>query len=177
MDEPRCILVVEDNAEILRLMQIALARHDYDVRTATSAYEALDILGTGEPQLLILDLMMPLISGWDVLAIRATDPRLRRIPTIVVTATDAFDKVDAATYGAAQAIRSADGASGSRRVGLARYRGTKHHVNSPLPCSSCPHHHLRRPPSPCHPNRRRPPPPRARAARDCFVRSRYRRSA
>lgn len=95
-------------------MQVTLTQQGYDVRTATSAYEALDILATGDPQLLILDLMMPLVSGWDILTIRAAD---------VVTATDAFDIRRVCL--AAQAIRSADRATNSRRFRAARLRGTK----------------------------------------------------
>lgn len=98
MNEPRCILVVEDMPDILRMMQVALEREGYDVRTATSAYEALSILDAGDPNLLVLDLMMPVVSGWDVLALRASDPNLLRIPTIVVTATGAFDELDALKY-------------------------------------------------------------------------------
>lgn len=99
LTEPRCILVVEDHADILLMMQVALQRHGYDVRTATNAGDALRILESGDPNLLILDLMMPEISGWDMLALRAADPHLRRIPTIVVTATGAFDELEAQEYG------------------------------------------------------------------------------
>jgi CheY-like chemotaxis protein len=105
LNEPHCILVVEDHPDILRIIQVALMQRGYDVRTATRAYEALDILETGQPQLLILDLMLPDVSGWDLLAIRAKDPKLRRIPTIVVTATDAFDHVDAAMHGVFAVLR------------------------------------------------------------------------
>lgn len=86
-------------------MQVALTLRGYDVRAATSASEAFEILATGEPNLLILDLMLPLVSGWDVLGIRATIPSLLRIPTIVVTATDAYNQVDAAKHGVFAVLR------------------------------------------------------------------------
>jgi CheY-like chemotaxis protein len=103
--EPRCILIVEDHSDILRIMQFVLERDGYDVRTATTVREALDILDTCEPNLLLLDLMLPEVSGWELLALRAADPRLLRIPTIVVSATHRFDPEEALKYSVFATLR------------------------------------------------------------------------
>ena len=62
---------------------------DYALLEAANGREALDLMRSDKPDVVVLDLMMPVMSGFDVLQERATDPELRRIPVIVVSANRA----------------------------------------------------------------------------------------
>jgi two-component system, OmpR family, response regulator len=86
-----CVLVVDDDPGIRLLLVTFLRRRGLRTLEARDGGEALAQMRTGHPDLAILDLMMPEVSGWDVLRVRAADPALRRIPTIVVTATNECD--------------------------------------------------------------------------------------
>jgi len=63
---PIRILVVDDEPQILRALRAALKGHGYDVQTAADGEEALDLLALHPPDILILDLVMPGKSGFDV---------------------------------------------------------------------------------------------------------------
>ena len=90
MDLPRkrCILVVDDDPGIRLFLVTLLRRRGFRLLEARDGNEALEAMRAGSADLVILDLMMPDVSGWDVLRERATDPALQRIPVIVVTATN-----------------------------------------------------------------------------------------
>jgi DNA-binding response OmpR family regulator len=62
------ILVAEDDPSILRLVTAVLTRADYEVDTATNGYVALDKIALTPYDAVVLDLMMPALSGFDVLA-------------------------------------------------------------------------------------------------------------
>ena len=90
------ILIVDDDAAIGDLEQEVLTRAGYAVQRAYSGTEALLLLKAGRPDLILLDLMLPGLSGEEVL------PRLRGIPVIVVSAKTAVqDKVGLLLGGAA----------------------------------------------------------------------------
>lgn len=82
------ILIVDDNAEVRDALGALLESDGYRVLVAGDGRDALDILRSLEvpPSLLILDLMMPLLDGWDFRAAQARDPRLASIPVIVISA-------------------------------------------------------------------------------------------
>lgn len=82
-----CILVVDDDPNIRRLIMAALRRDGYVFCEAANGAEALDVMRSSEVDLVVLDLMMPHVSGWDVLKEREHDPKLREIPVIVVSAS------------------------------------------------------------------------------------------
>lgn len=89
MDEaakPFRVLVADDDPNIRRLIVAALRREGYGFIEAANGKEALDVMRTQPPSVVVLDLMMPLVSGWDVLRARAEDPELQKIPVIVVSA-------------------------------------------------------------------------------------------
>jgi two-component system, OmpR family, phosphate regulon response regulator PhoB len=83
---PARILVIEDERDIAALVAYHLAKEGYRVRTAEDGNEALQALATERPDLIVLDLMLPGISGYDFL----TEVRRRRemidIPVVVLTA-------------------------------------------------------------------------------------------
>lgn len=80
------ILVVDDDASIRKLIVVYLTREGYSVAEASNGQAALEEMRRGDVDLVLLDLMMPLISGWDVLRQRAEERRLLEIPVIVVSA-------------------------------------------------------------------------------------------
>lgn len=80
------VLVVDDDANIRRMVIAALRREGYSFLEAPNGREALDLMRSDHPDVVVLDLMMPILSGWDVLRERVEDDELRRIPVIIVSA-------------------------------------------------------------------------------------------
>jgi CheY-like chemotaxis protein len=89
--EPQCILIVDDDPSIRRLLVAYLRRLGFGLQEARNGREALEKMRAGEADLVIMDLRMPEVSGWDVLRERAADASLRKIPVIVVTANNLRD--------------------------------------------------------------------------------------
>jgi CheY-like chemotaxis protein len=80
------VLIVDDDSSIRRLLAASLRREGYHTADACDGGEALEAMRAGQTDLVLLDLMMPNVTGWDVLAERAASPALRKIPVIVITA-------------------------------------------------------------------------------------------
>jgi len=80
------VLVVDDDSNIRRLIVAALKRDGYAFLEAPNGRDALDIMRAEHPDVVVLDLMMPILSGWDVLAERQRHPDLMRIPVILISA-------------------------------------------------------------------------------------------
>jgi two-component system KDP operon response regulator KdpE len=80
------VLVVDDDPNIRRMIVAALRRDGYSFYEAPNGRDALDLMRDQHPNVVVLDLMMPVLSGWDVLRERQHDPELSRIPVIVVSA-------------------------------------------------------------------------------------------
>jgi two-component system cell cycle response regulator DivK len=80
------ILIVEDNVDNLSLLVFLLERAGYEVLTAPNGQMGLDIVCQAPPDLIILDLAMPVLDGWDMLHELKAEPRSAGIPVVVVTA-------------------------------------------------------------------------------------------
>jgi len=95
MDLPRnhSVLVVDDDPSIRLLLTTFLQRQGFPSLAACNGREALDAMRAGKADLVILDLMMPWVSGWDVLRQRAADPSLRRVSVIVTTACNSREVI------------------------------------------------------------------------------------
>ena len=95
------VLVVEDDPDLSRLMATHLASEGYDVARASEAAAALELVGAGCVDVVVLDLMLPRISG-DGLLVRLREREgTRDLPVIVVSAKDAvWTKVDLLRLGA-----------------------------------------------------------------------------
>ena len=76
-----------------------LKRDGYSFSEAANGREALDAMRERNPTVVVLDLMMPVMSGWDVLQARESEPALRRIPVIVVSASRAPEVANAVDKG------------------------------------------------------------------------------
>ena len=89
------VLAVDDEVHIAHLVKINLERAGYEVRTAGDGEEALDLITQEVPDLVILDVMMPRMSGFDVLRKLKSDAGTRDIPIMMLTArgsdTDSSD--------------------------------------------------------------------------------------
>jgi CheY-like chemotaxis protein len=84
--EPVHILLVEDDQDSRESLSEALRAEGYSVVTAGDGQQALDLLEDGvRPSLVLMDLKLPRVSGWDILKYLHTEPRLRHVPAIVVT--------------------------------------------------------------------------------------------
>jgi DNA-binding response OmpR family regulator len=85
------ILVVEDDANILRQIEFNLTSHGYSVVTATSGAEALRLMFRQRPSLLITDIMMPEMDGYELVAALRRDRDLNDLPVIMLTARTSED--------------------------------------------------------------------------------------
>lgn len=80
------ILVVEDNFDNLTLVRLLLEREGYRVIQAGDGREGLELARREAPDLIALDLDMPVMDGWTFIREAAADPVLHNIPIVVVTA-------------------------------------------------------------------------------------------
>lgn len=81
----KTILIADDEANITRLVQMNLERNGYKVIIAADGREALKLLETSLPDLVILDVMMPFVDGFEVLKRMRKDPLTSNIPVIMLT--------------------------------------------------------------------------------------------
>lgn len=90
----KSILCIEDETEMIDLMRLILGRRGYDVRGAASGMEGLKMIRERQPDLILLDLMMPEMDGWEVYQQLKAEEKTKRIPVIVVTAkAQSIDRV------------------------------------------------------------------------------------
>jgi adenylate cyclase len=100
VSERRKILAIDDTPENLRLLEALLVPQGYELSTASSGAEALGRLTEIDPDLLLVDLVMPTMNGFDVTKAVRGNERFGHVPIIVVTATGGADLVRALEAGA-----------------------------------------------------------------------------
>ena len=99
------ILIVDDTPENLRLLSKMLTKEGYNIRKALNGQMALTAVQSVVPDLILLDIMMPSMDGYQVCKHLKADPRTAEIPVIFLSAlSDAFDKVKAFGVGGADYI-------------------------------------------------------------------------
>ena len=81
----RLVMVVDDEESMVHLLRTILEARGYEVATATGGRQALSLARARRPDLILLDLMMPEIDGWEVLHELRQDPSTADIPVIIVT--------------------------------------------------------------------------------------------
>ncbi|PIE31995.1 hypothetical protein CSA56_16710 [candidate division KSB3 bacterium] len=97
---PATILIVDDRRENMRILAALLGKHDYHVRFALNGQMALSSIFEKVPDLLLLDIMMPDMDGYEVCSRLKEDERTRDIPVIFISALDSkFDKMKAFSAG------------------------------------------------------------------------------
>ncbi|WP_449418209.1 two-component system response regulator [Phormidium nigroviride] len=99
------ILIVDDNPDNLRLLSKMLTKKGYHVRKALNGQMALTAAQAVVPDLVLLDIMMPEMDGYEVCTHLKADPKTAEIPVIFLSAlSDAFDKVKAFAVGGADYV-------------------------------------------------------------------------
>ncbi len=81
------ILVIEDEPSIQKLAKANLTASGYKVFVAGNGEEGLRLAQMEHPKLILLDLRLPGMSGWDILMALKTDRKLQKIPVVIMTAT------------------------------------------------------------------------------------------
>jgi len=90
----KLVVCIEDEQEMIDLVQLILGRRGFTVEGANGGLEGLEKVQKRKPDLVLLDLMMPDMDGWEVYQRMKSDEELRDIPVIVVTAkAQSIDKV------------------------------------------------------------------------------------
>ena len=82
------ILVVDDEPHNRQLLEVILGAEGYAVVTATCGSEALEEVAREAPDLIVLDVMMPGMDGYQVAALVKSEPKTRAIPVVLLTALD-----------------------------------------------------------------------------------------
>jgi len=95
-DKTPVILVVDDNQQNLELLQAYLEDMDCQAVPARDGLEALEIIAKAPPDLILLDVMMPKMSGFEVCKRIKNDPKTTDIPVIMVTALNEFGDIERA---------------------------------------------------------------------------------
>src|SRR5213593_2710780 len=85
----RPVLIVEDDADLREMMAQLVALEGYEAHTASNGREALDYLRHSQrPELILLDLMMPVMDGWEFRREQRKDPAIADVPVVVLSALD-----------------------------------------------------------------------------------------
>ncbi len=99
------ILVVDDNRDLVRVITLNLELEGYEVMAAYDGAEALRLIEERPPDLILLDIMMPVMDGWEVLRRLRGDPHTADIPVVIVTArTSDVDKIKGYSGGALEYV-------------------------------------------------------------------------
>jgi DNA-binding response OmpR family regulator len=85
------VLVIDDEPAVHRLLQIILEDECFDIVGMEESKDSGDMLSRSKPDLIILDIMMPEVNGFDVLRVLKSDEETRDIPVIILTASNRHD--------------------------------------------------------------------------------------
>ena len=100
MDEPARILVVDDTPANIKLLDAVLTPRGYAVVAATSGFDALALVAQDPPDLVLLDILMPGMDGYEVCRRLRADSATAHLPIIMITASETRDKVKGLEAGA-----------------------------------------------------------------------------
>lgn len=79
------ILLIEDDTVLLQMYKDKFSHEVFDVQTARDGHEGIEKMKVFKPDIVLLDLIMPKVSGFDVLKVVKNDPELKTIPILVLT--------------------------------------------------------------------------------------------
>jgi DNA-binding response OmpR family regulator len=82
----KLILVADDEPDIVTIVEMILRSQGYDVLKAANGLEALELAERYSPDLILLDIMMPDMDGWEVLRLLHVDPSTAEIPVAMISA-------------------------------------------------------------------------------------------
>ena len=100
--KPSAKVVLVDDSELNRdFIKMAFKQPNYEIHTASEGLEGIELINKVQPELILLDIMMPGLDGYDVAAVLKDDPKTTNIPIIFITAlNDIQDKLKAFEAGA-----------------------------------------------------------------------------
>ena len=99
------VLVVDDSPTIRKIVEITLKRQGVQVVTAPSGVIALAAIANTPPQLILLDIMLPKVNGYQICQIIRRNPEYKHIPVVMLSGKDGvFDKVRGKLVGATEYI-------------------------------------------------------------------------
>jgi PleD family two-component response regulator len=93
---PPRVLIADDNPQGVELLEAYLAENDYEIRTASDGEETLRQVAEWQPDLILLDIMMPKISGFEVCKRLRANPATRDMAILMITALDQPSDVERA---------------------------------------------------------------------------------
>ena len=96
MSDTNRVLIADDNAANCELLEAYLAQLDCEIEFATDGQDTLDKVESFGPDLILLDVMMPRLSGFEVCKILKDDPEKRRIMILMVTALNEIGDIERA---------------------------------------------------------------------------------
>ncbi|MFO0968793.1 MAG: response regulator [Gemmataceae bacterium] len=96
MNQPPRILIADDNPQGVELLEAILMGTDYEIQTAADGEETLRKVRDWKPDVLLLDIMMPKMSGFEVCKKMKADPATRGIVVLMITALDQGSDIDRA---------------------------------------------------------------------------------
>jgi two-component system, OmpR family, alkaline phosphatase synthesis response regulator PhoP len=99
---PPRVLIADDNPQGAELLEAYLGDSDYELRSAADGEEALRAVAEWHPDLVLLDIMMPRISGFEVCKRLRADPATRDIAVLMVTGLDQPSDIDKAVEAGAE---------------------------------------------------------------------------
>ncbi|MBI4752800.1 response regulator [Candidatus Desantisbacteria bacterium] len=88
---PKKVLIVDDQIHIRKIIADKISRAGYIVINAENGQEAVDMAKAEKPDLIIMDIMMPVMNGIEAIKILKQDPDMANIPTLVLTAMELGD--------------------------------------------------------------------------------------
>ena len=101
MTKPASILVVDDDPEIVTMLNTRLAKRGYKIVTAGDGNRAIELAKRERPDLVLLDVMMPGKSGWEVARALKQDPVTQSVKIVMVSAIgEKTNEITAPIYGA-----------------------------------------------------------------------------
>jgi len=126
MDEGKVILLVDDDLTLREMYDERLKAEGFDIIQASNGEEAMRKARESKPSIILLDIMMPKVNGFDVLKDLKADPDLKDIPVIVLTALiQDVDRVQGKKLGAADYIVKSETMPGEVITKIKRAMGQK----------------------------------------------------
>ena len=90
------ILVIDDDPDVMDLVQTALSSAGYEVHAAYDGKQGVEKIKKQRPDLLIMDLTMPIMDGWAVLIALKKDPNYTAIPVMIITSSKEIQNIEKA---------------------------------------------------------------------------------
>lgn len=85
-ENPKQVIYIEDDPEMIDLVSLILNRRGFHVKGAHGGREGLELIQNKTPDLILLDLMMPDLDGWDIYQQLKADAKTEKVPVIIITA-------------------------------------------------------------------------------------------